>query len=62
METLDRGSSLALKDVVIAHGFHAENSNAVLSQNRQDFLFETAEVGVHYVEGHLNGIELETVL
>src|SRR4029077_4724602 len=61
-QTLDRRNSLASENDLIAHWFHAENSDAVLGQRRQDPLFETVEVGVHYVERHLNSIECEAVL
>ena len=62
LQTLDRCNGLALKNDLIAHRFHAENSDSVLGQHRQDPLFETVEVGVHHVERHLNGIERESVL
>src|SRR5579863_451625 len=61
-EALGWCDSLALKDDVVAHGFHAEHADTVLDQNRQDSLFETVEVSVHHVKRHLNRIELESVL
>src|SRR4029077_90446 len=62
VQTLYRGSGLASENDFIAHWFHAQNSDALLAQHRQDLLFETVEVGVHYVERHLNSIEPEAVL
>src|SRR5438445_8353286 len=62
VQTLNCCNCLAAENEGVAHGFHAENSDAVSSQNRQDLLFETVEVGIHYVERHLDGIEREAVL
>src|SRR5258707_1101257 len=61
-QTLDSRNSVALQNEGVAHRFHAENPDATLGQNRQDLLFETIEVGVHYVERHLDGIEREAML
>src|SRR5437879_7173552 len=62
VQTLNSCNRLAAENEGVAHGFHAENSDAILGQDRQHFLFETVEVGVHYVERHLYGIEREAVL
>src|SRR5438876_6815415 len=62
VQTLNGCNRLAAENEGVAHGFHAENSDAILGQDRQHFLFETVEVGVHYVERHLDGIEREAVL
>ena len=43
-------------------GFMPSTPMSFFSKDRQNFSFETIEVRVHYIEGHLNGIELETVL
>src|SRR5437870_5030154 len=61
VQTLNGCNRLAAENEGVAHGFHAENSDAILGQDRQHFLFETVEVGVHYVERHLDGIEREAV-
>jgi hypothetical protein len=62
VQTLDCCNGLAPENEMVAHWFHAENSDTVLGQDRQHLLFETVEVGVHYVERHLNGIEREAML
>src|ERR1700676_1023130 len=62
LQTLDRCNRLASENNLIAHRFHAENSDALLAQHRQDLLFKTVEVSVHHIERHLNGIEPEAVL
>src|SRR5438270_8292413 len=62
VQTLNCCNGLAAENEGVAHGFHAENSDAILGQDRQHFLFETVEVGVHYVERHLDGIEREAML
>ena len=62
VQTLDRGSGLATEYEMVAHGFHTQNSDIALGQDRQHLLLETVEVGVHYVERHLDGIEREAML
>ena len=61
MKALHRGSCLALENNVATHRLHTENADIVLKQDQQHFLFKTIEVRVHHVEGHLNGIECESV-
>ena len=61
MKALHGGRCFALKNNVVTHGLHAEHADVVLDQEGQNFLFEAVEVRVHYVEGHLNGIERESV-
>jgi len=62
MQTLDRRHSLALKDDVVAHRFHAKNCNTPIGQHREYFLFETVEMCVHHIQRHLNGVELESMI
>jgi hypothetical protein len=62
VQTLHCCNGLAPENKMVTHWFHAENSDTVLGQGWQHFLFETVEVGIHYVEGHLNGIEREAML
>src|SRR5437879_13306893 len=62
VQTLNGCNRLAAENEGVAHGFHAENSDAILGQDRQHFLFETVELGGHYVERHVACIELEAVL
>src|SRR5713101_2332443 len=62
VKALHRGGRLALENNVVTHGLHTQNASIVLEQDGQNLLFETIEVRVHYVEGHLNGIERKTVL
>src|SRR6266478_3328819 len=61
VKALHRGGCFALENNVITDGLHAEHADIVLEQDGQNFLFETIEVRVHYVERHLYGIEREAV-
>src|SRR4029077_16061679 len=62
VKALHGGGCLALKNDVVTHRLHTEDANVALDQDRQNFLFKTIEVRVHYVQGHLNSIEREAVL
>src|SRR5712691_3632821 len=62
VKALHRSGCLTLENKVVTHGLHAKNADSVLEQDGQNFLFETVEVRVHYVQRHLNGIEREAVL
>ena len=46
----------------LRHRLHAQDADLSLHQLRQDQLLEAAEVGVHHVERHLHGVEVEAVL
>src|SRR5260370_30193500 len=61
VKALYRGGCLALENNAVTHRLHTEHADAVLQQDGQNFLFKTIEVRVHYIEGHLNGIEREAV-
>ena len=62
MEAFDGFDGVAFEDDAAAHGFHAEHADALLDKFGQDLVFEAAEVRVHDVEGHLDGVETEVVL
>src|SRR5205085_1203615 len=61
VQTLDWGCSLTAQYDAVAHRFHAEHSDPVLHQHRQNFLFKAVVMSVHDVERHLHGIEGELV-
>ncbi len=61
MEALDGGDGAAFEDVAVAEGLHAEDGNAFVDEAGDDMLDEAAEVGVHDVERHLAGVEVEVV-
>ena len=61
VQTLHCCNGLAPENKMVTHWFHAENSDTVLGQGWQHFLFETVEVGIHYVKRHLDGIEHEAM-
>src|SRR5437762_14280468 len=62
VQTLNGCNRLAAENEGVAHGFHAENSDAILVQDRRHFLFGTVEVGFHSVEWSLAGIDGVAVL
>src|ERR1700676_3231104 len=62
VKALHGGGGLALENDVVTHRLHTQHADVVLEQDRQNFLFETIEVRVHYVERHLNSVEREPVL
>jgi hypothetical protein len=62
VEAFDGFDDVTVEDNAAAHGFHAEHTNALLDELWQDLLFEAAKVGIHDVEGHLDGVEAEVVL
>ena len=51
----------AVEDVVVAEGLHGEDADALFEGDGDDFFGEGAEVGVHDVDGHLDGVEVEAV-
>src|SRR5215469_576097 len=46
---------------MISHWLHCQDSDVLLQQNRKDLGFETVEVMVHDVQGHLDRIECEVM-
>src|SRR6266436_819390 len=58
-ETLDGRDGVALEEYSGAHGFHAEDTNFIFHEDGKDFFLETFVVGVHGVEGHLDGVEMK---
>ena len=50
------------EDVAVAEGLHGEDAGSGFLGDGDDVLGERAEVGVHGVDGHLHGIEVEAVL
>ena len=61
MQTFDRRRGLAVENDLVAHRLHAEHTDPVLDENRQNFLLEAVEMRVHHVERHLHGVEGELV-
>ena len=62
MKGFDGLDGVAFEDVGVAEGFHGEDADALLECDRHDLFGEGAEVCVHDVDGHLNGVEVEVVL
>ena len=62
VEGLDGLEGVGFEDEVVAKGFHGEDAGAGFLGDGNDFLGEGAEVGVHDVDGHLDGVEVEVVL
>src|SRR6266850_4477652 len=58
-ETFHRRHRVAFEEKSSAHGLHAENANFVFQEHGEDFFLETFIVGVHRVEGHLDGVEMK---
>src|SRR5579859_7357979 len=61
MQTFHRGGGLAVENEFVAQRLHAEHSNSVLHQNRENFFLEAVEMSVHDIQGHLHRIEAELV-
>src|SRR5271165_2793604 len=59
VQTFDRRGRLAVEDQFVPQRFHAEHSNPVLDQNRENLFLKAVEVRVHDVQGHLHSIEGE---
>ena len=62
VQGFDGLDGFAVEDVVVAEGLHGEDADALLERDGDDFAGEGAEVGVHDVDGHLDGVEVEAVL
>ncbi len=62
VEGLDGLYGVALEDEGVAEGLHGKDSDALLEGDGDDFVGEGAEVGVHDVDGHLDGVEVDAVL
>ncbi len=62
VEGLDGFHGIALEDIRIAEGLHGEDADALFDCDGHDVLAEGTEVGVHDVDGHLDGVEVEAVL
>ena len=52
----------AVEEDFVAEGLHGEDADALFEGDGHDFVSEGAEVGVHDVDGHLDGVEVEVVL
>ena len=61
VQSFDGLDGFAVENVVVAEGLHGEDADALLEGYGDDFTGEGAEVGVHDVDGHLDGVEVEGV-
>jgi hypothetical protein len=61
VQALDRRHDAALEDEPVAHRLHGERSDLLLQEHRQHLMLEAPEVGVHHVERHLDGIEVDAM-
>ncbi len=52
----------AVEDEVVAERLHRQDADPLLGGQRQHLMGEAAEVGVHDIDGHLDGVEVEAVL
>ena len=55
-------TALLLRTAPLRQWFHAEDADALFDELGHDVVGEAAEVGVHDVERHLDGVEMEVVL
>src|SRR5258705_3409649 len=62
MQALNGGRGLRLQENTVRHALHSEHAYLELDQFGQDQFFKTAVMRVRDVQGHLNGVELESVL
>ena len=62
VEGLDGLDGVAFEDEGVAEGLHGEDADALLESDGDDVVGEGAEVGVHNVDGHLYGVEVDAVL
>ena len=62
MECFNRCHRVAAGDVAAAECLHPEGRDAFAIEYRQHFALEAAEVPVHYIEWHLDRVEVEFVL
>ena len=62
MEGFDGVDGFAFEDEVVAEGLHREDADSLLEGDGHDLMREGAEVGVHDVDRHLHGVEVEVVL
>ena len=46
---------------MVAKGLHGQDPDLILNQSGNDLTLEAAKVRVHYVDGHLRGIEVEAI-
>ena len=46
---------------MIAERLHAQNADLFLNQKRHNCLGEASKMGVHDIDRHLNGVEVEAV-
>ena len=53
---------VAFEQAGVAEGFHGEDTDALLVGDGDDLFEEGTEMGVHDVDGHLHGVEVEVVL
>ncbi len=61
VEGFDGLDGVAFENVRIAEGLHGEDADALFERDGHDLVLEGAEVCVHDVDGHLNGVEVEVV-
>ena len=61
VQALGRRHFAALQNISVAHRFHSQHTDASLHQLREDLVPEASKVCVHYIEGHLTGVEVERV-
>ena len=61
VQAINGRDGFALEHEAGSHGLHAENGDALLDGNGNDFFLEAVEVRVHDVERHLHGIEMKLV-
>ena len=61
VEELDGIREVGASDGSEAEGLHGEDADAFFLGDGDDLVLEGAEVGVHGVDGHLEGIEVEVV-
>ncbi len=62
VKCFDGLDGVAVEDEVVAEGLHGEDADALFECDGHDLFGEGAEVRVHDVDGHLNGVEVEVVL
>src|SRR6202041_2724298 len=62
MQALGRRYHFAFQEDSAAHTLHPQDSNLFLDQDGQDMMLEAAEVSVHHIQRHLDGIESKALI
>ena len=51
----------AIENDLVAHRLHTKYPNVLFHQHWHDLVLETAKMGIHQIQGHLDGVKSSTV-